>query len=514
MTEHPQRLLQLTPARYRREGDRTQPYAVVDVGSNSVRLVIYDRLGRAPFPRFNEKSMCRLGAELLETGRLAEAAIDRAVAALSRFAAIAKAMRVGRIDVIATEAARRAENGAALIDRIRAATGMETRILEGREEATFSGLGVISGFYRPTGLVGDIGGGSLELATVDDDRVGPRTASLPIGALPVCALMRKEGKDAKVTVDAVLAGAVRALEPGSTFYAVGGGWRALAAVHMARENAPVRVVHAYTVPCASLRALAKEVSRMDPAAIAALPGAPGARVDTLAASALVLDRMLKVLKPQQVVFSVFGLREGWLYAQLAEAERYHDPLLDGAQAFAYDNSRVPEFAAALADWTAVLFPGETPGERRLRVAACALSDIAWRDHRSVKALQTYRRLIEFPLAGVTHRERVFLGAVLFARHGGRCDDPALAPESTLLTPELARRAEVLGRAMRLAYRYAGCVPEILATARLRIDANGVTLETADGAKLPDSEAVQARVRLLAKSLDLPVVEPVASAPVG
>jgi exopolyphosphatase/guanosine-5'-triphosphate,3'-diphosphate pyrophosphatase len=129
----------------------------------------------------------------------------------------------------------------------------------------------------------------------------------------------------------------------------------------------------------------------------------------------------------------------------------------------------------------------------------------------VKALQTYRRLIEFPLAGVTHRERVFLGAALFARHGGRCDDTVLAPESRLLTPELARRAEVLGRTLRLAYRYAGCVPEILATARLRIDDNGLALETAGGAKLPDSEAVQARVRLLAKSLDLPVAEPMASA---
>ncbi|MGF1623640.1 MAG: hypothetical protein ACFCVH_02045 [Alphaproteobacteria bacterium] len=510
MTEQPHRPLQLTPARYR--AARGRPYAVVDVGSNSVRLVIYDRLGRAPFPLFNEKSMCRLGAGLAQTGRLADAAIERTVAALTRFAAIAKAMRVGRIDVLATEAARRAENGADLIDRIRAETGMETRILAGGEEARYSALGVISGFYRPAGLICDIGGGSVDLATVDDDSVGPETASLPIGALPVSALMREQGRDARKTVDAALAGALDALaasSPGGTFYTVGGGWRALAAVHMARAQAPVRVVHGYTVPGDALRALAKEVSRMDEAAIANLAGAPGARVDTLAASALVLDRMLRLLKPQQVVFSVFGLREGWLYGRLPKAARYQDPLLDIAQAFAYDNSRVPEFTAALADWTAVLFPEETAAECRLRVAACALSDIAWRDHRSVKALQTYRRLIEFPLAGITHGERVFLGAVLFARHGGRCDDPALAPENALLTPDLARRAEILGRALRLAYRYAGCVPEILVTARLRIDAQGVGLAIAAGASVPDSEAVQARLKLLAKSLGLPVAEPVA-----
>lgn len=508
MSNEPLRPLELTPARQRESAGR--PYAVVDVGSNSVRLVIYDRLGRAPFPRFNEKSMCRLGEGLAETGRLAPEAIGRTVAALTRFAAIAAAMRVERIDVLATEATRRAANGDDLIARIRDATGMETRVLAGGEEATFSALGVVSGFYRPRGLAGDIGGGSVDFAAVVDDRVGDRNASLPIGALPVSALLRCGGGDsglreAKKQIDAALAEALPPLRAEGAFYAVGGGWRALAAIHMLRVKAPVQVVHGYTVAAQEVRALAKEVSRMDDAAVAALPGTPGARVDTLAASALVLDRVLKAVRPEQIVFSAFGLREGWLYGQLDAAARYQDPLLDGAQALGYDNARIPDFATALADWTAVLFPGEAPEERRLRVAACALSDIAWRDHRSVKALQTYRRLIEFPFAGVTHQERVFLGAMMFARHGGRCDDPVLAPESTLLTPPLARRAEILGRALRLAYRYAGCVPEILATARLTVDARGVGLDIAAGAKVPDSEAVQGRLKLLAKSLDLPVV---------
>lgn len=510
MARPPNRPLELTPERY--SNSRAKHYGVVDIGSNSVRLVIYDRLGRAPFPRFNEKSMCRLGAGLAETGRLDQAAIEKTVEALVRFRAIARAMQVGRLDVLATEAVRRADNGAELVARIQDETGLEIRVLEGGEEAHFSAQGVMSGFYRPVGLVGDIGGGSVDIGEVIDDEVGERWVSLPLGALPVTEMMQKGVRDAKKAIDAVLDGNLPPLLAGNNFYAVGGGWRALGAIHIARIDAPVRVVHAHTVPGEDIRSLAKEVSRMSEDEIVALPGMASARVNTLAASALVLDRILKQLRPETVVFSAFGLREGWLYAQLSKTARYQDPLLDGAQAFAYPNSRVPEFCKALADWTANLFPGETPPEQRLRVAACALSDIAWRDHKSVKAVQTYRRLIEFPLPGVSHPERVFLGAVLCARYGTRIDDEALQPEASLLTPALARRAEILGRAFRLAYRFAGCVPEILASARLRIDADGVGLEISKGAKVPDSEAVQGRMKPLARALDLSVADTISEVP--
>ena len=89
---------------------RQRHFGVIDIGSNSIRLVVYDDLSRAPFPRFNEKSFCALGAGLDATGRLEKAAIAHAVDAIGRFAAIARAMRVERVHVIATEATRRATN--------------------------------------------------------------------------------------------------------------------------------------------------------------------------------------------------------------------------------------------------------------------------------------------------------------------------------------------------------------------------------------------------------------------
>jgi len=179
-------------------------YAVIDIGSNSIRLVVYDDLSRAPFARFNETSLCALGAGMDETGMLSTEAIGRALRSIRRFVAIAKVMGVDRIDVIATEATRRASNGSALVDAIRETTGLETRVLTGIEEATHTALGVVSGFYQPKGLVGDIGGGSLEVAEILGDRVGERMASVPLGALPVKSMMEESVDAAKKRIDEIL----------------------------------------------------------------------------------------------------------------------------------------------------------------------------------------------------------------------------------------------------------------------------------------------------------------------
>ena len=496
-SSEPERPLDLSPERFSRAG--RPPYAVIDIGSNSVRLVVYDELGRAPFPRFNEKALCQLGDGFARTGALAPDGVARSLAALRRFRAIADAMAVGRVDVLATEAVRQASNGPALVAQIAEQTGLAVRVLSGEEEAYFGALGVISGFYRPTGLVGDMGGGSLEMAEALDDRVGTRRSSLPLGALPVRALLEAGSGTARARIDALLRDTVPPELTQPTFFAVGGSWRALARVHLAARAAPVQVVHGYTVPADEARAFAKSILKLPPARIAALPGLPTRRAASLPAAALVLDRVLKRMRPERVVFSMLGVREGWLYAQLTAAERYLDPLVEGAQAFGLPFARVPAFAAALAEWTAPLFPGETAAERRLRVAACALSDYAWRDEAGLRAAESYRRLLRIPLIGVDHAERVFLAATIHARYGGGGADPALLPAIGLLPPALRRRAQVLGRIFLLGYRLSGSVPEILASAHLQIDDRKVRLHVRPTARVPESEVVADRLRLLANA---------------
>ena len=477
-----------------------QHYAIVDIGSNSVRMVVYDRLGRAPLPRYVEKSLCRLGEGLAQTGAIAAEGFRRTVEALRRFRAIADAMGVARIDVTATEAIRRASNGAELAAAIEAACELKVRILQGAEEARYSALGVISGFFRPVGLVGDMGGGSLEVAEALDDHVGAGWTSLPLGALPVEALLQEGVSEAKRRIDALLRESLPPELARPCFYAVGGGWRALAKVHMAVEKAAVPVVHGYTLDTRTARDFAKYLVRLPPAKLAALPGLAERRARTLAAAAMALDRLLKRLAPERVVFSALGLREGWLYAQLSRQEQYLDPLVEGARLIGLPLARVPQFAPALIPWTAALFPGETPGETRLRVAVCALSDIAWRDHPDLRAEESFRRLLQFPFIGLDHAERVFIAAAIHARYVGKPDAPWLAPAIGLLSPGARRRAQILGRAILLAYRLSGSVPDVLAGSRLSVEPDCLRLIVGHSVRVPDSEVVGGRLKLLAAAI--------------
>lgn len=494
----PPRPLALDPARATR-ADRP-PYAIVDIGSNSVRLLVYDQLGRAPMPRFNEKSLIRLGEGLAETGAIAPEGFRRAVQAMRRFRAIADAMGVARIDAVATEAMRRAVNGPKLAAAIEAECGLKVRILSGAEEARFSALGVISGFFRPVGTVADMGGGSLEVVEAIDDHVGERWVSLPLGALPVEAMLRDGLPAAKRAIDEVLSRSLPRELRRPSFYPVGGGWRALAKAHMEAVGAPVRVVHGYTIEAAEAREFARGISRLSPAKLAAKPAVSERRARTLPAAALALDRVLKHLAPEQVVFSALGLREGFLYSQLARDEQYFDPLVEGAQLIGLPLARVPEFAPELVSWTANLAAGETPADARLRVAICALSDIAWRYAPDLRAEESFRLLLQFPFIGVTHAERAFISAAIHARYAGRPDAPWLSPPISLLRPAERRRAQILGRAILLAYRFSGGVPSVLESARLRIEADRVRLEVDASARAPDSEVVNDRLKLLASAI--------------
>lgn len=477
-------------------------FAVIDIGSNSLRLVVYDDLSRAPFPRFNEKSLCALGDGLAETGQLSGEAIRRAVSAVERFGAIARAMQVETIHVLATEATRRASNGADLVDAIRARTGLETHVLSGEEEAAYASLGVISGFFQPKGLTGDMGGGSLEVAEIIGDRVGERMASMPLGALPVRSMLAGGFDVAKRRIDAILDAELPPLLTEPVFYAIGGGWRALARVHIATNRMPIDVVHGYEVEADELRGFAKRIARLSLAEVAALPDVPSRRVETLQAAAIVLYRVLRQLRPERVVFSALGLREGWLYAQLDREEQYRDPLLEGAQSIGLPAARVPEFSAALARWTDDLFPGETQSDRRLRLAVCALTDIAWRDHEKVRAMESFRRLLQFPFIGISHSERAFLAVAMMARYGGSVDETIRETTRNLLSPSQLRRAEILGRVLLLGHRLSACVPEILDRARILLGSNAVRLEVLGSERIPDSDAVQARLRQLARVCDV------------
>ena len=470
--------------------------AVVDLGSNSIRLVVYDRLSRAPLPRFNEKSLCRLGASLDAEGNLGAEAMDCVSRALARFVSIARAMGVERPALIATESIRNAPNGDAFRERLETESGLEVRILSGDDEARLAALGVIAGFHEPNGLVGDLGGGSLEIAEVRGGEIGERRTSMPLGALHVAARMREDAKAARRHVDETLRGALAEVVAGTDFHVVGGGWRALAKVHLANHEREIPVIHGLAMDPDELRALAKSLASMDRDEVTSVAGVPGRRASTLPAAALVMDRTLKHLSPRRVVFSSLGVREGWIYERLSEADRELDPLIEGCRQLCRESARVPAFAEALERWTERLSMGESASQRRLRIAACALSDLAWREADDVKARHVFERILRFPFIGVTHAERAFLAATVHARYGKAADHDALG----LLDEGRRRRAHVLGSAMLVGYRFSGSVPEILDHASLAVDEETVTLLVDEATDVPDSDAVKARLMLLAKAM--------------
>ncbi|MFZ1425693.1 MAG: hypothetical protein WAS21_02865, partial [Geminicoccaceae bacterium] len=328
------------------------PFAVVDIGSNSIRLVVYERLCRAPIALFNEKSLCELGKSLATTGRIGREETDSALHALRRFAHIAKALRAREIEYVATEAVRRAENGAEFLAAAERATGQAITVLSGHEEAHTAAMGIAYSFHAPDGVVGDLGGGSADLSMVTPDGPAAPYGSLPIGTLPLTRMMLEDRAatarfiDARLATLPWLAGAAR----NKSFYVVGGGWRALARIRLAMTDTPLKVVHDYRLNAEEAMTLGRSIAGLDQKELRTAPGMPGRRVETVRAAALLFERVVRVIEPDSVVFSAFGLREGRVFLRLPAEELAQDPLLAGARDFGRSRSRVAAIGSALGEW--------------------------------------------------------------------------------------------------------------------------------------------------------------------
>src|SRR3990170_2895835 len=336
------------------------PVAVVDIGSNSVRLVVYEGATRAPTPLFNEKVLCGLGRSLASTGKLAADAIARALRALRRFRALIEQMEVSQVEVIATAAAREASNGAEFIASAERVLGRPITVLSGTEEAELAAWGVVAGIHDADGFVGDLGGGSLELIDVRKGRPA-EAATLPLGGLRLIDASGGNLKKARDIVDAEFS-KVDWLEKGRgrDFYAIGGTWRALARLHMAQTNYPLSVMHNYRINADDALRFAALIDHQSQSSLAGIRDISSARRETLPYGALVLERLIKQMRPRSVVVSVFGIREGLLYSLLSDDEKRKDPLIAACDDIARRWSRSIDSAYELCFWTDALFRAPGP----------------------------------------------------------------------------------------------------------------------------------------------------------
>jgi exopolyphosphatase/guanosine-5'-triphosphate,3'-diphosphate pyrophosphatase len=474
--------------------------AVVDIGSNSIRLVVFTRAARAPFTLFNEKVLCGLGRGLDASGKLNESGAKLALENLARFVKLAEAMDVTRLDLIATAAVRDAGNGAEFVREIEKRCGAKVRILSGEEEARMSAMGVVSGIPEADGFMGDLGGASVELVALDHGEVGAH-ATLPLGPLRLKESAVDDLDAAHKVIDKHLE-SVDWLPKlrGRAFYPVGGAWRTLARIHMEQSNYPLHVIHHYNISRRQAEDLARIVARLGRRSLASMPNLSKRRVETLPFAALLLERLLRLAKPERVIFSAFGLREGYLYAGLSRAERAKDPLSAACAEFAEVEGRFGDQGQLLQAWLDPVFRKDSERERGLRLNACTLGDVGWREHPDYRAEQVFTRILRLPIAGVDHAGRVAVALALYARYAGDMDTEFFRHVLNMLTEEEREHWISVGLALRLAYSLSAGTADVLRRAQLNMTDSKLTLTLPRSSQVLYGEAVERRLEALGRAL--------------
>jgi exopolyphosphatase/guanosine-5'-triphosphate,3'-diphosphate pyrophosphatase len=485
-----------------RLGDRP-PVAVIDIGSNSVRLVVYEDLTRSPAPLFNEKTLAGLGREVQTKGVLVPDAVEKALGALKRFRALCDIMRVEHLLVVATAACRDARNGKAFIAEAERICRVKIDLISGKREARLTALGVVSGFHQPDGIVGDLGGGSLELADVHGARIGTGV-TLPLGGLALLDRSSKSIKRADKIVKNAL-GKISLLRGarGRTFYAVGGTWRALARLHMWQTGYPLHVMHGYVIRAKEALEFSRLVRRVSPDTLSQIEVVTDARRPLLAYAALVLEHIVRKGKPKEIVFSALGIREGLLYSLLDAEERKQDPLLAAARNLNRLRSRSPRHGEELIAWTDTFMTSsgldETKEEKRLRHAACLLADIGWRAHPDYRGEQSMNVIAHAGFVGIDHPGRAYLALSVFFRHVGVMHDEELSPRlRELASTRMIDRARVLGAAMRVAYLVSAAQPGLLLKVPLKVEKHRLVLRLQGKFASLAGDRVFARLKQLAR----------------
>lgn len=474
-----------------------RPVAIVDIGSNSVRLVVYAGATRIPWIIFNEKVLAGLGQSITRTGTLAEEPQERALAALRRFRLLTREMNVVRTRVVATAAVRDASNGAEFLQKVRA-IGFRPQMLSGEEEGAMAGLGVLSAMPEADGLVADLGGGSLELVDVSGGQARQST-SLPFGVLRIGPLIDKgDGTFAKKVAKAIDNGGFAKLGRKRPLYLVGGSWRALARLDMLITEYPLPITHCYRMAVDRPAELQKVILSLGKNDLKGVSSLSIGRVPTLPNANLLLKTLIDELKPSELIVSSFGIREGLLYNDLSPAVRRHDPLIEATREAGRGLGRFAEHGDLLDRWIAPIFD-DPPWAARLRLAACLLADVAWQAHPDFRAERGVDMALHGNWVGIDGPGRVMTAQALFSNFGGggSFTDYDVA---ALCTPDELERASQWGLAMRLGQRLSGGVADSLEQSHISADGGVLRLTLQAAQQALYGEIVERRLRTLAGAL--------------
>ena len=473
---------------------------VLDIGSNSVRLVVFDGAARSPAYFYNEKLMCALGAGMSETGRLNPEGRKRALSAITRFQALADGLGMAPISAVATAAVREAEDGPEFCAEVEEKTGLKICVIDGEEEARLSAQGVLLGWPGSYGLVCDIGGSSMELAEIASGQVGRRVTS-PLGPLKLRDLPGGP-KERKSHIRKTLKTLAKTMGPQhDRLFLVGGSWRAIARIDMDRRAYPLHVLHEYRMSAQSVNDTIAYIEESDLNELRNRCSISSARMSLVPYAAEVLREVVGIIDPKDIAISSYGIREGLLYEQMPQRLRDRDPLIEACYFAEAKDARLPGFGRRLFAFVSPLFANAGPAQMRIVKAACLLNDVSWRAHPDYRAETCFDNATRANLGGLKHSERVYLGLALLHRYRNKREGTRFEELYDLLPPDQQQEAEVLGKAMRFGAML--WMSDFSATgAELELDSDKavLTLRLSGAARQLFGEVAEARFASLASSL--------------
>ena len=472
----------------------TDKRAIIDIGSNTIRLVVYNGPPRAPIVLLNEKVTPRLGRDVEKTGALAEDSMEMALDALARYAALLEMLEVSNVQAVATAAVRDAENGLAFLNKVRS-FGLKPKLISGEEEARISALGVVSAFPGATGVCGDLGGGSLELTRVENGEP-QRSITMPLGTLRLPPL-RTEGEEAFAkTIRKRLKSNDWKEGKGEPFYIAGGSWRALAIYAMSKLDWPLDDPHDFELSAKNARALCDELLADGPKADTSRISS--SRLETMPDAAALLRELIDRTKPSRIVFSSWGLREGLLYDDLPDDIRAEDPMLAGVTEFATGYAVSPDQARQVDTWIATALPCNK-GDERLRLAATMLSLATMRGEPNMRAEQAMNWALRKRWIGLDARGRAMIAMAVLANSNNLGTHPEL--ERLASKADLAIGA-TWGLGVRLCRKLTWCAEQALQGTELRREKKRLVLAFADEASDLCSPSVIKNLKRLADWMEL------------
>ncbi|GAA6207965.1 Ppx/GppA family phosphatase [Cognatishimia sp. WU-CL00825] len=473
---------------------------VVDVGSNSVRLVVFDGAARSPAYFYNEKIMCALGAGLSDTGRLNPKGRERALAAIRRFQVVARQICDEPLTAVATAAVREAEDGNDFCDEVLRETGLKIHIIDGQEEARLSAQGVLLGWPGSYGLVCDIGGSSMELAEISEGEIGKRVTS-QLGPLKLRDVSGGQ-KGRKAYINETLDALQQAMgEQQNRLFLVGGSWRAIARIDMERRGYPLRVLHEYRMSAKAISATAKFIKSQDPQDLRSRCGVSAQRMSLVPLAIEVLKGVVRRFKPHDIAISSYGIREGMLYEQMPDRLRRRDPLIEACRFAEAKDARVRGYGKVQFDLIKPLFNAASESRMRIIKAACLLHDVSWRAHPDYRAETCFDYATRANLGGLTHSERVFLGLALLHRYQNKREGTRFNDLFELLSQKDLQQAEVLGKALRFGAMLSMQRDVNVGTFTYRPKKRELHLKLPKSSEPLFGEVAKARLESLASSLD-------------